>query len=89
MSATAHTQRATSAQKAMLLKRLERRGLIPRRLCASDRTGTSWRAIFRAAGTPEPQDVFSWPTVDDWVGSLTMAQAHNAIDLLLADEARR
>lgn len=72
----------------MLLRLLARANLTPRTLCASDRTGPLWRALFRAMGTPEPGNPFDWPTVDDWVGDLTMAQAHDALNLLMQQEAR-
>ncbi|MHB1273646.1 MAG: hypothetical protein ACYCZD_12930 [Rhodanobacter sp.] len=83
----ADTQRATTAQKAMLLKRLAKGGLISRRQFSSDRTGPQWRSIFRAANTPEPRDVFSWPTVDDWIGGLSVGQASAVIKLLMDDPA--
>lgn len=81
------SQRATSAQREMLMRRLASQGLTNKRLCSSDRTGPQWRPFFKLAGTPEPGDPFSWPTVDDWIGSLTQDQAHAVIGGLMKREA--
>lgn len=82
------TQRATSAQRSLLMSRLARHGFTRKQICASDRTGPSWRDLFKAAGSDMPSSPFDWPTVDDWIGGLTMAGAHQVIDLLQAREAR-
>lgn len=82
-------KRATRAQKDLLLWLLGKHGLIPRQLCASDRTGPTWRALFRAAGTPEPKDAFSWPTVDEWMGDLAITEASAAIEHLQEGRASR
>jgi hypothetical protein len=72
-------KRATTAQKELLLQLLAKRDLIMRTRISGDRTGPMWRALFRAIGMPEPTDVFGWPTVDKWIGELTITEASAAI----------
>ncbi|MBN8714404.1 MAG: hypothetical protein J0H50_10605 [Xanthomonadales bacterium] len=84
----AKPKRATSAQRAKLLRCLARGGLVPARLSANDRTGTAWRAVFYAAGVHAPLNACDWPTVDEWVSGLTVEQAQGALKLLLDREAR-
>lgn len=82
---TAHTTKATNGQKGFILRRLARRELMPRTLSAQDRTGVQWRPMFKLIGMPEPSmatGLTHWPTVDEFMDSLTMNQAHLLIAYL-------
>ena len=74
------SERATTAQKSTLYRMLKKEGFVPNGITASTRTGPRFRALFKAAGIPEPlqrspEHIPTWPTVDDWVSGLTIKQA--------------
>ena len=79
-------KRATGNQRQYLTRLLASEGYIAGPMCRDERTGTGWRSLFAVTKTPEPErSPFDWPTIGEWMDSLTVVAASAAINYLLEE----
>lgn len=86
--------RPTTAQRETIVRLLAKGEYIRGPNDTKTRTGYQWRGLFKATGTPDPSEQKtprfsqepSWPTVDEWINTLTKKEASAAISHLLREQ---
>ena len=75
-------ERMTTGQKNLVIVYLKRLELIPAKV-RGGYTSSQWRDIFKVAGVSAPaNDPFNWPSVDEFLDAVSMANAHDLIQHL-------